>query len=373
MSQISLFLIGASGELVAYAYNCILTIDAGFIGGNLLMSLLEREDKDRFDITVLIRGEDRAKLIREKLGLKTVVADLSDREVIIATAENSDVVINTANSDHPVGATAIVEGLTKRKAKTGKTVIYIHSSGTGALTDKAEGEYKSEKVYDDEHVEDIKAIPADYVHRSCDTVISAAGEAGDIRSYIVMPPLIYGRGTGPFHRTSVQIPALIRSALKLGQACHYGKGLSWWNGVHVQDLTNLYLILLDDALSANPVAPHGGEGFFFCPTDSYYWKQLAQEIGTRLHAQGAIPTAETRTYTDAEAVDALGTWAGFAYGSNSRSKANKAFKLGWTPKHGDGNDGLFESIIPEYLAVLEEGKDQAPIVHFDEMYALSKK
>ncbi|KNZ81128.1 hypothetical protein J132_03120 [Termitomyces sp. J132] len=346
---------------------------SGFIGGTLLTSLLSRDDIDRFDIIVLIRGEERAALIRDKLGLKTVVADLSDYEVVSAAAEKADVVINTANSDHPAGARAIIEGLTKRKAKTGKTGVYIHSSGTGALTDNAKGEYKSEKVYDDERVEDIQAIPVDYVHRSCDTVISAAGATGDIRSYIVMPPLIYGRGTGPFHRTSVQIPALIRSALKLNQACYYGKGLPWWNGVHVQDLTNLYLILLDDALSANPKAPHGADGFYFCPTDSFEWKQLAHEIGTRLHGEGAIFTAETRPFATEEVEDALGTWAAFAYGSNSRSKAIKAYKLGWKPAHGDASDGLFESIIPEYRAALEEGKDQAPIVHFDEMYALNKK
>ncbi|KAG6867983.1 hypothetical protein C0993_008667, partial [Termitomyces sp. T159_Od127] len=342
-----------------------------FIGGTLLTSLLAREDRERFDITVLIRGEERAALIGDRLALKTVVADLSDYGVVSAAAENADVpltivVINAANSDHPAGAKAIIEGLTKRKAKTGKTGIYIHSSGTGALTDDAKGEYKSEKVYDDEHVEDIQAIPVDYVHRSCDTAISAAGAAGDIRSYIVMPPMIYGRGTGPFHRTSVQIPALIRSAIKLKQACYYGKGLPWWNAVHVQDLTNLYLILLDDALSANPKAPHGADGFYFCPTDSFEWKQLAHEIGTRLYKEGVILTAEVRPFTTEEVEDALGSWAAFAYGSNSRSKAIKAHKLGWKPAHGDGSDGLFESIVPEYHAVLEEGKDQAPIVHFDE-------
>ena len=59
--------------------------------------------------------------------------------------------------------------------------------------------------------------------------------------------------------------------------------------------------------------------------------------------------------------------------SLARSKAIKAYPLGWKPAHGDENDGLFESIISEYRAVLEEGKDQAPIVHFDEMYALNKK
>ncbi|RDB31114.1 Uncharacterized protein C2A9.02 [Hypsizygus marmoreus] len=357
MSQVSLFLVGASG----------------FVGGTILNSLLARDDRQRFDITILIRGEDRAALIREKLGLKTIVADLSDRAAVLAAAENADVVINAANADHPEGAAAIVEGLKNRKAKTGKTGTYIHLSGTGALTDSAEGEFADDKVYDDEHVEDIKAIPVDYVHRSCDVVVSNAGEAGDIRSYIVMPPLIYGRGTGPFHQTSVQIPALIRGALKLGQSCYYGKGLPLWNGVHVQDLTNLILLLLDDALSATPKAPNGGDGFYFCATDSYQWKQLAQEIGTRLHALGVIPTAETRSFTEKEASDVLGTWAGFAYGTNSRSKAIKAHKLGWKPAHGDGNDGLFESILTEYKFVVEEGKDQAPAVHFEEMYALGGK
>ncbi|KAF8065200.1 hypothetical protein FPV67DRAFT_173853 [Lyophyllum atratum] len=357
MSQISILLVGASG----------------FVGGTVLSTLLAREDKQRFDITVLIRGEDRAALIREKLGLKAIVADLSDRAVLVAAAENADVVINMANADHPEGAAALVEGLRNRKVKTGKTGTNIHLSGTGALTDQAEGEFAAEKLYDDEHVEDIKAIPVDYVHRACDVLISKAGEAGDIRSYVIMPPLIYGRGTGPFHRTSVQIPALIRGALKLGQSCHYGKGKSLWNGVHVQDLTDLVVLLLDDALSATPKAPHGGEGFYFCATDSYNWKQLAQEIGTRLHGLGVIPTAEPRQFTEQEASDALGTWAGFAYGSNSRSKALKAHKLGWKPAHGDGNDGMFESIMTEYEFVVEEGKEQAPKVHFDEMYALGKK
>jgi len=357
MSQISLFVTGVSG----------------FVGGTVLDSLLTRKDRRRFDITVLIRGEDRAALVREKLGLKTVVADLSDRAVVVAAAENADVVIDMANADHPKGASAIVEGLKNRKAKTGRTGTYIHLSGTGALTDRAQGEFTSDKVYDDEHVDDIKAIPVDYVHRAADTIVSKAGEAGDIHSYIVMPPLIYGRGTGPFHRTSVQIPVLIRGAIKYGQSCYYGKGIPLWNAVHIQDLTDLVLLLLDDALSATPKAPNGSEGFYFCATDSFQWKQLAQEIGTRLHANGAIPTAETRSFTDQEATDALGSWAAFAYGSNSRSRALKAHKLGWRPAHGDGNNGLFESIVTEYDSVVDEGKNQAPIVHFDEMYALSGK
>lgn len=50
----------------------------------------------------------------------------------------------------------------------------------------------------------------------------------------------------------------------------------------------------------------------------------------------------------------------------ARSKAGKAYELGWKPK----TTGLFKSIDAEHDAVIEEGKDQAPKVHFDEMYSL---
>lgn len=53
----------------------------------------------------------------------------------------------------------------------------------------------------------------------------------------------------------------------------------------------------------------------------------------------------------------------------ARSKAGKAYQLGWKPKHV----GLFDSIDAEYEAVIEEGKEQAPKVHFDEMYNLGLK
>ncbi|KAJ7226910.1 hypothetical protein GGX14DRAFT_348171 [Mycena pura] len=120
--------------------------------------------------------------------------------------------------------------------------------------------------YEDIDCADIRAIPKTYVHRESDTIISEATVEGYVQGYVVMPPLICsiirssifilcsadGRGTGPFSRTSVQIPALIRATLKLKQAIHVGPGLSMWNGVHVQDLVDLFLILMDGALTGTP-------------------------------------------------------------------------------------------------------------------------
>ncbi|KAK7443448.1 hypothetical protein VKT23_015621 [Stygiomarasmius scandens] len=184
-----------------------------------------------------------------------------------------------------------------------------------------------------------------------------------------MPPLVYGRGTGPFSRTSVQIPAIIRGTLQLKQAPYIGKGLSLWNGVHVQDLVNLFMTILDDSLSPSPKAPTGKEGYYFCATDEYQWKELAAEVGKCLHAEGVITTPEPKPVTEEEELVIFGPWSGYAYASNSRSRPGKAYALGWKPIHH--TRGLFESIKAEYDAVVEEGLHQGPKVHFDEMYNLS--
>ncbi|KAF8181385.1 hypothetical protein K438DRAFT_1601561 [Mycena galopus ATCC 62051] len=330
--------------------------------------MLGREDYQRgqLEITCLVRGTDRASLIREQLGVKVVVGDLADVDIVENAAAQADIVIDTANADHPRGCRAILAGLKARHGRTGTQSLLIRSSGTGALTDNAQGIFASEKIYEDLDCADIRAIPKTYVHRESDSLISEASVEGYIRGYVVMPPLVYGRGTGPFSRTSVQIPALIRAALKLGQAIHVGPGLSMWNGVHIQDLVDLYLLLIDDALAGNPKASTGLECFYFCATDTYSWKELANEIGRRLHARGAITTAEVRALLPDEEENVLGAWSGFAYGSNSRSKTGKAYTLlGWEPKHHA--TGLFDSLDEEYDAVLEEGKDEAPKVHIDEM------
>ncbi|KAJ7763048.1 hypothetical protein B0H16DRAFT_1661807 [Mycena metata] len=323
------------------------------------------------EITCLVRGEDRASAIRDQLGVKVLVADLAEVDIIEAAAEIADVVLDTAQADFPKGCRAILAGLKTRYARTGIKSVFIHSSGTGALTDNARGKFASEKIYEDIDCADIRAIPKTYVHREADELISEASVEGYIRGYVVMPPLICkfsfanGRGTGPFSRTSVQIPALIRAALKLGQSIHVGPGRSMWNGVHVQDLVDLFSLLIDDALTGKPQAPTGLECFYFCATDTYAWNQLASAIGQKLHAKGKISTPEARALLPDEEKEVLGEWSAFAYGSNSRSKTGKADELGWKPKHH--TTGLFESIDEEYEAVLEEGEDKAPKVHIDEM------
>ncbi len=96
-----------------------------------------------------------------------------------------------------------------------------------------------------------------------------------------------------------------------------------WNGVHVQDLVDLYLILMDDALSCYPLALSASEGYYFCATNTYQWKHLAAEVGSRLHALGAIAHPAPRQVSAEEEGDVFGAWSGFAYASNCETCARK--------------------------------------------------
>ena len=67
-----------------------------------------------------------------------------------------------------------------------------------------------------------------------------------IRSVVIRPTLIYGRGHG-LNPDSMQLPHLIELAQKFGVARHVGRGLNVWSHVHIDDVVDLYLLALESA------------------------------------------------------------------------------------------------------------------------------
>jgi len=254
-------------------------------------------------------------------------------------AENSDVVIHTADADHLNSAKALLAGLTQRASthKTGRKPIYIHTSGTGALSDRANGEFSVEKIFNDDVLADThENIPDDAWHREVDLAVYEVGNAGQVDTFIICPPLIYGTSTSPFNRDSQQLPGLIRSAIKHGRAVHVGKGVNIWSNVHVDDLVDFYILLLEKALAGE--APKNNEGYYFTENGQHNFLELSEHIGQSLVKHGVFkdPTSEGIVNN----TDVIPLMLQYATGGNSRSRAVKARKLGWKP-HGVS---LFESI-----------------------------
>jgi len=160
-----------------------------------------------------------------------------------------------------------LRGLKRRKEKTGKTGIYIHTSGMGVLADNSAGEYAMEKVYDDAKVEDIESLnPEIQIHHPVDVAVTQADIDGYTWTYIILPSTIYGivkngfTDAGLQNPHSIQVPALIRTCTKRGQGGMVGKGKNLWPNVHVDDVADLYIILFNKIRENVYAVPHGREG-----------------------------------------------------------------------------------------------------------------
>ncbi|CAF4564989.1 unnamed protein product, partial [Rotaria magnacalcarata] len=74
-------------------------------------------------------------------------------------ASESHIVIHTSNSADDLPSTkAIISGLNKRTKETGKSAIYIHTSGTGVLTEDVRGQPGSDTVYSDLNPDQINGL-----------------------------------------------------------------------------------------------------------------------------------------------------------------------------------------------------------------------
>jgi nucleoside-diphosphate-sugar epimerase len=290
----------------------------GFIGGSALASILEK--KDQYSITALVRDEDNGKKLKEKLGLEYVIGTLDDSAILSKYSSESDVVINTAHADHIGAAKAIMQGLTERAARGGKKPIFIQTSGsicdmilvitslgTGVLNTVV-GEYGeySDRIYSDDNMADINTLDPAQPHRDVDLEIMKVAAEGKITTAIVLPPLIYGVGTGLFNVHSQQIPMLIKGALKLGKANHVGNGKNVWNCVNVRDLAVFYALLLEKLIAGE--APTNEERFFFCESEEHNFVEITSELGKHLQKIGKISDA-TPVGTKDEDKSLYGEWA----------------------------------------------------------------
>ncbi|KAK4864686.1 hypothetical protein LT330_009681 [Penicillium expansum] len=319
----------------------VFLLGPGFIGGEIIDLLLIT----KYKVTTLVRRES-AVADYANLGIETVVGDLDDESVIKDQVAVSDIVIHTATADHLPSVQAIIDGIRQRAAQGLKT-IYIHNSGATLLSDNAQGEYKSDTIFDDEQPGEIDVLPDSSSHRQIDLVIVRAAQelASHAKMAIMIPPLIYGVTTRE-NRLSIQLPTLIRYSIKHGYAGQIGKGLAVWNQIHVRDLARGYMVLLH-WMERAPVTEIALNPYFFCENgQELSWGECAAEIGRILQKEGRIGQSTPKPIPEEHWDDLFGDYSGTVAGSNARNRANRLRKLGWAPLEKDTFASLAEDEIP---------------------------
>jgi len=97
----------------------------GYIGGSVLSTILDSAVIPKSSLTILVRGEDKAKVFQD-LGLNTILfTSLDETSLIQNAASEHDIIIGTAIGWHPSSAEALIRGLAQRKAQTGREVHLI--------------------------------------------------------------------------------------------------------------------------------------------------------------------------------------------------------------------------------------------------------
>ena len=278
---------------------------SGYIGGSVAAALRGAGHR----IVGLYRSPQKAQQA-QALGIEAATGTLDDGALLARLAREADAVIHAADADHRAAVESILDAL----AGSGKP--FIHTSGSSIVGDQAWGE-PSAKIYADETP--FTPGPGRAARVAVNQrVLAAAGEG--VRVAVVSPSLIYGPGRGA-HRESVQVPRLVALARKSGVARHVGRGENLWSNVHIDDLVDLYLRVLQNA-------PAGAS--YYAANGETSMRLLCEAISRALGWDG-----RTQPMSKDEAIAEFGAGpAAYSYGSNSRVRATRARReLGWSPQH----------------------------------------
>jgi nucleoside-diphosphate-sugar epimerase len=283
--------------------NIFITGASGYIGGTIAEALLAAGHR----VSGLARSEATAAALRDR-GNAPVRGTLDDSEMLAAAARAADATINAANAAHRAAAETMVTAL----AGSGKA--FIHTSGSSIVGTRARGELV-EAVFDEDTP--FTPTPQRAERVAIDSMVRAAAGNG-VRSVVIAPSLIYGRGRG-LNPHSMQVPWLIAFAKKAGVAKHIGSGENRWSNVHIDDLVRLYLAALERA-------PAGA--FYFAENGESSMRETCEAISRMLGFGG-----RTQSMTVEEAASEWGDGpANDTMGSNSRVRAKRArAELGWWP------------------------------------------
>lgn len=324
-----------------------ITGTTGYIGGDALYALEKAHPE--YEYTVLVRNSDRgAPIAAAYPKIRLVYGTLDDSKLLEEESARAHIVLHTADSsDHGGAATAISRGLAAGHTKE-KPGFWIHISGTGILTwkdseTKTYGEPPSQPPYDDlENVAGLTGLPDSAFHRDIDKIVLESA-SDSVKTAIVCPPTIYGPGRGPVNKRSRQVYHLARITLKLGKAPQVGRGLTEWDNVHVHDLSDLFILLVEAAVANKPELDSkiwGKEGYFLAENGHHVWGELSKQVGEVAYERGYIKEKGVTAMSPDEASKQAGFEA-LSWGLNSKGYAKRARKyLGWKPKARSLNDEI---------------------------------
>lgn len=276
----------------------------GFIGGNVARHL-----RDNGHVVAGLARTEKSAAALEADGIEPMRGDLEDGlDAIVAQARAFDAIVFAPQlllePEHRA-VSAFLDAL----AGTDKTFIF--TSGTGVLGQRTFGDWSQ-----DSFAEDDPFLPAKSIARRVETETRVRDAASrGVRGIVIRPPLIWGPGDHG------HVAMIYSSVAKAGAACYVGAGLNCYSNVHIDDLKELYRLVIEKGAAGALYHAVAGE-----IPNRWIAEAVARDLGV-----------EARSLTVDEAIEVFGKFATIiVMGASSRSRSPRSRdELGWKPEKLD--------------------------------------
>ncbi|KAJ7118723.1 hypothetical protein C8R44DRAFT_789091 [Mycena epipterygia] len=349
----------------------LLTGASGYIGGVLLNKI--KSDLPGIKVYTLVRTADQAEKV-ESLGAHPVQFDLKNDqgEIMKAVVDNGvTILIHTADALDFGPAQKFIEALAEVKKQTGQEVHFIHTSGAKVFSSHAGVQLAPGSVMSDTQdvytVQKTSKSPHALMDQAVKTNVSILdlSESLDVRSYILVPPMVYGPGEGFGNKISIQFVAIVRIGVALQYLPQIPGDDETWALCHLQDLVSLYMTLLKSITAGNN-PPSGKHGYYFAENGVFSWKALYEGIASRLASLGyfkgpqtagkiaLVKATEVDIQRAAEVLEVPPAFVPVSVAGKCAIRGDNGRQLGWEPKFGV--EHLMSVVAEEVDFIIKEDK-----------------
>ncbi|CAI6342304.1 unnamed protein product [Periconia digitata] len=328
-----------------------ITGGTGYVGGSVLHTIVT--DHPEYEVTAFLRTVPPT-FSTLYPNTRIVKGDYDSSDILTSEASNADIVIHNGDSDHEPSLNALIKGLLLPRSTPG---YLLHLSGTGITSDWASTSFlgrSNPKIWSDIHdLDEVRAIPDEALHRNTEKILheTAAKQGDRINIAVICPPDIYGKGKGLGKTWSVFMPLFLREVKKMegGRVFYYGEGTNARGWVHIDELMEIYLKVVEAAVAGGAGFGWNKEGYYFTGTQEHSQLTIANATAKVLASHNMIKNTTPLQLSSLDRLDTMIDYPGFSklgrylYASNSRTRADRAEKL-WG----------YRASAPGLLEVLEE-------------------
>ncbi|MCJ1457103.1 hypothetical protein MMC28_007469 [Mycoblastus sanguinarius] len=342
----------------------LITGAAGYIGGSIVADFLADTNIliEKEQMSAAVRSEEQAKTL-SKLGINVLQLDLTDEKAVVESLLHHDIsiVVHCASSINPALALNLITALSKQGEVSGEETYFIHTSGLSAFYESTG--WPSREIKDTGPIFELEKQLADsFPIRKTNVAVIEHAKARGVTSFVVIPPTVYGRGSGEWNKLSVVFPIYVQASISRKTVYKFAENIKV-SGVHISDFTALYGRIIEKILQKEAL-PSGTEGYYFALAhESFQWEVL-DHLAVALNARGLVTDSKTQLWpSDEAAAEAFGVPVQFVkpiWNSGENIVSEKAHSLGWKPVWN--KDRFLQNIDDEIQDVVELGKAKSSLM-----------